>query len=272
MHLFWVHAKTQGIARSSERPREAVSVGGTGGDRQGFDLQDRRCLLEIGQEAGLLDERAVRGQGLIGKLFHRGLPVGSRRRERLDRGGNRRPDHLLEVPAGDAGVVVSVGEHLALFRHAEPRPQGFRRQRQDAASGRPAAPAQCAAPPVEEDQAHTVLLGDAGEHALGLVQRPAGGEVPPVLGAVRVPDHDDLHVSTAREVPAIRRILQHVLHHPAGMREVLDRFEKRDNVHDGRGARASLGAELHKPEGRENVTEPMGHADDVSAQGLLAHG
>ena len=108
-------------------------------------------------------------------------------------------DQRLQVAPADVGIGVLAGDHLALLGDADLSRHAAWRLRQDGLIARSAAAAHRAAAAVEQAQLDAVPLEDLDQLDLGLVQLPVRSEVAAVLVAVRIAEHDLLHIAAALE-------------------------------------------------------------------------
>ena len=174
----------------------------------------------------------------------------------------------------DVRIVVPLGENLALFGQAERTGEGLGRQRENTTSRRTAAAAESAAATMEKGERHAKFVGSLLQLDLRLEERPLGRDVPAILRAVGVADHDHLLVLQTAQMFAVGGLLEH---RPEGGRrpfEVIDRFEQR---HDGKQQlRVAAMAAVDRlrrspePEDGEHIARILGHADDMTAEGAHA--
>jgi hypothetical protein len=96
---------------------------------------------------------------------------------------------------------------------------------------------------VEEAQGDATAPRDGEQRHLHLVQRPARGQVPAVLVAVRVPEHHLLRAAARGEVARVCRVCEQRVEHRRRRFEITDRLEERYDVQVERG----LGAHAQEP-------------------------
>ena len=254
------------LAATSRGPRR---------DRQVLDFLDRGRLLEVRDEARLVDQFAVHRPRTFGEPGCQGGPLGGRRRPPHGRGDEGGPRHLLEVASCDLGVVVAFREHLALLGQPERPVERLRREREDAPGGRTAAAPERSAAPVEEREVDAARRGRRVETLLCRMEAAAGREVAAVLRAVRIPHHHDLAVAEAGEVLPPHRFVEHRRERDVRFREVVDLLEKRrdrqvpcrDRLAPRQGGAPCLPPE---PEHAEHVRRRLREADDRAAHALRA--
>ncbi|MNX91050.1 hypothetical protein D3C86_1231180 [compost metagenome] len=181
---------------------------------------------------------------------------------------------MLEVSVGERWLGVLPGEDLALLGDLEVAPHAARGLGEDGAVARPAAAADGAAAAVEEAQAHPFGRGKLGEGLLCLVQLPGGAQDPAVLVAVRVAEHDLLHVAARAQGGAVGGVGEQGAKDVGGGPQVRDGLEEGHQVQGGFGG--AVGAApveahvLHEGEDFQKVARGFGHADDVGVEGVGA--
>ncbi len=83
---------------------------------------------------------------------------------------------------------------------------------------------------MKQPQSDGVAPEDLDEFDLGLVELPPGGEKAAILVAVRITEHDLLRLPSAAQKPHVIRQCEQGFHHGAGIAQVVDGLEKRDDV------------------------------------------
>ncbi len=122
---------------------------------------------------------------------------------------------------GDARGAIAIRHHFALLGEAEPAVNGVGRLGEDGAVGGAAAAADGAAAAVEDLDAHAGPPRRVRQGALRLIKRPGRLQKAGLLVAVRVADHDFLHVAAQAQVLSIDRLIQQPLHDHSGGAERL---------------------------------------------------
>ncbi|GIX64647.1 tRNA N6-adenosine threonylcarbamoyltransferase, mitochondrial, putative [Babesia caballi] len=180
----------------------------------------------VGEAHGVPDHLAVRTVGYLRHFVPEPRPL---RLHRDAVGVDVEPDARGQVVLHGSGAVVRHREHvpdrLALHREPEVVVERPPRLRHDRLVQRPAAPRDGAAPPVEVVHGDALALRDGKQHLLRLrnaflaqsrthlVELPRGGQPPPVLPRVGVPDHDLLRVPVVpRNVPPVPPLAEQPLH------------------------------------------------------------
>ncbi len=184
-------------------------------------------------------------------------------------GFQRGGEQHFQVAAAGIRVAVLGGNHFALFRQADLAGDGAGRLGQDGVVGRTAAAADRAAAAMEQAQADAVLLEDAGQFDLGLVELPAGSQEAAVLVGIGVAEHDLVLVATAGDQCAISRQPEDAVHGDGAFLQVLDGFEQRDDVDvEARGFTRQQQAGFLEQQGQfEQVGDAVGLRDDAVGQG-----
>jgi hypothetical protein len=147
-----------------------AALGRPAADAVAADLADGGGQLEVVAEAGDPQQVAVGGLGGGGQgphlvdpgLLGAALILG-------EAGVHHRRGQVVQVPGGPVGLEVVVADHLALLGQAQAAVHGVGRLGQDGAVGGAAAPADRAAPAVEEAQAHAMAAGAVQQGLLRLV-------------------------------------------------------------------------------------------------------
>jgi hypothetical protein len=142
---------------------------------------------------------------------------------------------------------------------------GPRRLGVDRDIARAAAPADGAAPAVEEDPADAVLGHQLGEADLRLVDAPAGRYVPDVLVRIGVPEHDLLLVADRPQRRPVDRRREQGAHRVGRVGQRLAGFEERhDAQHRVLAARPRKAILLHQEENLQQIGRVAGPRDDVA--------
>ncbi len=216
---------------------------------------------------------------MSGNLIHRLHPGGFRfvpvpgdgggRRQQESRGG------LLQASGGDRLQGIPGGEHLALFRNFHPAQHGFRRLSLDAPVQRTPGATQCPASSVEIFYVDPVFPGQPAEGTLSPIQFPVGRQHPPVLIAVGIPQHDFLIGLAPPQGRHIGRMVEIRLHDLPGPVQIVDGLQEGNHVKAGRhlitrpAEQPDLLGEQHH---LQEVTGPLGHADQVISDRLIPKG
>ena len=181
-------------------------------------------------------------------------------------------DDLLQVPARDLRQRVAEGDHLPLLGEADAPVLRRRRHGEDRLVGAAAAAPHRAAAAVEEAEVHPVLAAGLAQAPLGLVQRPVGHPVAPVLVAVGVAQHDLLEAAARLQLAGGRR---------GGRRGAFMRSPRRSRSSmvsksgtKSSGAARALGVPdprlLRQQHRLQQVAHRVRHADDVGARSTPA--
>src|SRR5439155_11505580 len=110
---------------------------------------------------------------------------------------------LLQVAMRDPAMPVARERHLALLGDPYSSLHAAPGLAQDRAVGRPAAPADRAPAPMEEQQADAFRAADVGQLALRAIELPVRRDEPAVLVAVGIAEHHLLQAAPGLQVAAI---------------------------------------------------------------------
>mmetsp|Transcript_11934 Transcript_11934/g.50206 ORF Transcript_11934/g.50206 Transcript_11934/m.50206 type:complete len:711 (+) Transcript_11934:117-2249(+) len=279
--------------RPAEHPRDGpqrllravarLALGGPATHIERTNLVANGCRVVVVVEAlRVVGEAPVRLLAPSRQLAHQRheLRLVGKPRARFVGVGLQQPRHAhAQLVLGCVGVAVLVGDRLALLCELDGAVDRAGRLRQDGlVRGARAAP-HGAATAVEELPARAGALADGLDGALRRVEREGAAHDAAVLGAVRVADHDVLHVAGRREVRAVHvglkergQRLRHAL-------QVRDGLEERAHANFGVGPRAGRRVILHEPlanhpaegENLQDIRGRAGHGDVVLAEGLHVH-
>ncbi len=122
-------------------------------------------------------------------------------------------DQLLQVAAGDGRVAVIFINHFALLGDANTAVHRPRRLGQNRLIGRATAAGNGSATAVEQHHHHLMLAAGGSQCLLRLVQFPVSRQIPGVLVAVGIADHDGLPPLHPRQMRRIGRMGEERGHH-----------------------------------------------------------
>jgi len=115
------------------------------------------------------------------------------------RGFHRRSNQRLQIASADIRVGVLAGDNLALLGNSDLACHAAGGLRQNRLIARAAATANRAATAVEQSHFDTVLLQHLDQLDFGFVQFPVRSQVTAILVAVRIAEHDFLHIAAGFE-------------------------------------------------------------------------
>ena len=158
--------------------------------------------------------------------------------------------------------------HLTLFGDLDPRVSGGGRLGQDRLVCRTAPPTHRPSPPVEDSQPPAVCRHHSGHAFVRPKKRPRRAQIPDLLAAVGVPEHDFLDIGSGVELSRIDRVVEKGVDH---RRRLLQVAEPLEEGHDVDLAPRRIGIKLvqagepAEEQRRHDVVLALRHAHDEGA-------
>src|SRR5689334_11639263 len=126
--------------------------------------------------------------------------------------------------------AVAERYNLALLCKPDSPIEAARRLRKNCAPSSTSAPANRAAPTMEQPQIDSGLIARRRKPRLSILERPVGRQIASILARIRVPQHDLLESAASGQVAGVRTVRIKLPHQAVAPLKVLDRLEQRDHV------------------------------------------
>ena len=140
----------------------------------------------------------------------------------------------FQITASDFGVGIFRSDDLTLLGNANGAVYRATRLRQNRIIAWAAAATDRAAAAMEQAHRDAVFAEDIDELNFGLIELPARGNKTAIFVAVRIAEHDFLHVATVFDQSAIGRVREGRFHNGSAGLQIADGFKERDDIDVGR--------------------------------------